>query len=228
MRTATRICGLAFFCISSIAQADPLVQTLPADGSWISYSAIIKTEGVEHPFTWIVRSVGRKTVNDEPYRWIELYAKRGEESVLFKLLIAEKEFGKGKNPLAKITKGWTGRNEEKPNKEISSISEADPVLAILLEGPTTEIKKREKKEPIKCQNGQFESDVFEGRNTSEFSGITLEVSHTIWKHDQVPFGVTAMKQSMILNFRAGIKSASIDMTLKEFGDMAKSAFPELE
>jgi hypothetical protein len=228
MKTGITVFGIMLFLSYGAAHADALVQALPADGSWVQYHVNIKDDNVERPCTWNIKSVGKKMVEDVPCRWIELHGKADDLNVVFKLLIPEKEFGKGKNPLANAKKVWFKRGEEVPPKEISGIAEVDPIFAMILEGPTAEIKKRDKNEPIKWQSGEFDSEVYDGQNRQEFFGNKLEFTHTIWKHADVPFGVTAMKQLMILKVGAEPVTASIDMTLKDLGKDAKSELPLMD
>ncbi|MDB5391764.1 MAG: hypothetical protein JWM11_7410 [Planctomycetaceae bacterium] len=213
---------------SSAARADALVQNLPADGSWISFHVILKVEDQEVRAVWSIRSVGVKTVDGVPCRWIELESVEGPKHMIFKLQIPEKEFGKGKNPLGSARKVWAKFPGDAPAKEYSNLAEVDLPLSIIIEGPTADIKRRADKEPIKWQNGQFDSDVFEGVHRKELFGSKYELTHVVWKHADVPFGVTAMKQTLKMQFGEQSRLGKLDMSLKEFGKDAKSALPQVQ
>lgn len=225
-RVATYV-GILCACLPGLVRADALIQTLPSDGSWVSFQATIKSGDQEEKSLWTVRSVGKKVVDNEPCRWIEFQARDENKTIVFKLLIAEKEFGVGKNPVRKAKLVWSRILDDEP-RQVASMAEADPVLAIVLDGPTADVKKREKKEAIQWQNGAFESDVFEGKNSQELFGNKVELLHTVWKHPDVPFGITAMKQSFELKIGDDRRLNSLDMTLKEFGNGAKSDLPDVK
>jgi hypothetical protein len=221
---------LAILCAvwTNIANADALVQDLPPDGSWITYHVTMKVGAQEVQPIWTVRSVGTKIVDNEPCRWIEMQSLDQDQSTVFKLQIPEKEFGKGKNPFGNAKKVWFKGPNATDAKEFNSLAEIDLPLSIILQGPTTDVKKRDQKEPVKWQSGQFDSDVFEGLNSTELFGNKFELSHIVWKHADVPFGVAAMKQTMKLKLGTETQNASLDMTLKEFGKDAKTALPQVE
>src|SRR5579872_5335444 len=85
----------------SLASAEPLIQTLPDDGEWVQFHVTLNVAGQMSTPVWTVKSVGKKQIAGAAYRWIEMQSKQGERNeVIFKCLVAEEEFGKGKNPLA--------------------------------------------------------------------------------------------------------------------------------
>ncbi len=223
------ICSLWCFFTPDLAHADALIQTLPPDGSWVSFQVNLKVDGQETRPIWSIRSVGKKVVDGDPCRWIELHSSvDGKIKQLVKALVAEKEFGAGKNPLGKARTVWIQFGEGKEADEISSLAERDPALAAILEGPTANVQKREKKETIPWQNGNFECDVYDGKSSQDIFGNKLELAHTVWKHADIPFGIAAMKQGIKLQIGNQTTTGSIEMTLKEFGKDAKSSLPKVE
>ncbi len=228
----TRIVGIvAVWCafLPALARADALIQNLPPDGSWVSFQVHLQVDGDRTQPIWSIRSVGKKVVDGEPCRWIELHSREDDKTIiLIKLLVAEKEFGVGKNPLENAKTVWIQFGDKGKPDEISNIAERDAPLAVILAGPTADVKKREKKETIPWQNGNFDSDVYEGKSSQELFGNKFELAHTVWKHSDVPFGITAMKQGIKVQLGNKSIAGSIDMTLKEFGKDAKSAMPKVE
>src|SRR5260221_570307 len=101
----------------SLAYAEPLIQTLPEDGEWVAFHVNMNVAGQATTPVWTVKSVGKKEIADVKYRWIELQSKEGERNVIMlKCLVAETEFGNGKNPLAHALQVFVKFADEEPRE----------------------------------------------------------------------------------------------------------------
>lgn len=137
----------------------PLLQTLPKDGEWVSYYVLMKINGGENQVEWKAASVGTKQKEGEPHRWLELSAKAGEDVYrVYKALIPESKFAPGKNPLGDAKELWVRRGDDEPER-ISSLLEDDPYLALLLSGPVSNVKKLDETKTIDWQKGRVECEV---------------------------------------------------------------------
>jgi len=207
------------------ARADALVQTLPEDGEWVQFHVNLKIGGQATEPTWTLKSVGSKQVGGAKSRWIELQSKHGERNVvLFKCLVPESEFGKGKNPLAAAQQVFVKYADQEP-RQVESMAAADPVLWMILSGPP-EPSKLDEKEAVELQSGRVECEVFTGASKGEFAGAKLELEHRLLMSDKVPYRVAAAK------FRVTVAgsdfTASVDCVQKDSGKDAKSELPGIE
>ena len=70
MRNLGRFVAVALLFIAEPLFAEPLIQTLPADGAWASYHVTMKQQEIETTPTWFLRSVGGKVVDGRKCRWM--------------------------------------------------------------------------------------------------------------------------------------------------------------
>ena len=218
---------LLFAIGPSFAYAEPLLQMLPEDGEWVAFHVNMNVAGQATTPVWTIKSVGKKDVADVKYRWIELQSKEGERNVImFKCLVAETEFGKGKNPLAHALQVFVKFGDQEP-REVESIAAADTPLALLLAGPA-ESKKLDAKEPVEFQSGRLECDVFTGSAKSELGNAKVEISYRMLMSDKVPHGLAGAKFQIEADFAGNKVAGSIELSLKDTGKDAKSEFPAIE
>ncbi len=193
----------------SAVQAEPLIQTLPEDGEWVRFHVNLDVAGQKTEPTWTVKSVGKKDVAGVPCRWVELHSQDAERNVvLFKCLVPEAEFGKGKNPLAHAIKVVVKYGDAEP-READNIAGVDPALAAILAGPA-ESKKLDAKESV------------------EFGGASFEIMFRLLISDKVPHGLAGGKLQIAAELAGNKYSGSVELSLKETGKNAKSELPQVE
>lgn len=93
-----------------------MVRQLPEDGVWARFHANEKWQGgTESVWQFEISLVGRKMVNGEKCRWIELKLKSDGSKAwqVFKWLVAEKQLRVGGTALADAHESWrkTGPNQ---------------------------------------------------------------------------------------------------------------------
>lgn len=227
------LCLLLGFIVSAdlhaAKQADkagpqPLLQTLPEDGAWVTYFVLMKINGDEDQVEWTAASVGTRQVDGEPHRWLELRAKGGGSVYrIYKALIPESKFVPGKNPLRDAGEIWVKYGDEEPRR-ISSIREDDPYLDLLLSGPVSNVKKLDETETVDWQKGRLKCEVWEGENKLDIQALKVENTQRLLKHKSVPFGIAGAK----VHLSGGGQSADVEYILDNFGTGAKSLLPEIK
>ena len=106
---------------ASVVCAEPLIQTLSEDGAWVQFHVNLNVAGQKSTPVWTVKSVGKKEIAGVAHRWIELQSKEDERNVIiFKCLVSETEFGKGKNPLAHAHQVFVKFADQEP-REVESL-----------------------------------------------------------------------------------------------------------
>ena len=196
----------------------PLLQTLPKDGAWVSYYVLMKINGDENQVEWKAASVGTKQVDGAPHRWLELSAKGGGEVyAVYKALIPELKFAPGKNPLHDAKEIWVRRQEDTPRR-IASIREDDPHLDLLLSGPVSNVKKLDETKTVDWQKGRLECEVWEGENKLETQFLKIKNTQRLLKHQSVPFGIAGAK----VQLSGGGQTAEVEYVLDNFGTGAET------
>ena len=133
----------------AFAQADGLLQRLPADGTWARFRLLAVVEDQDGVQTkedgyLTMSSVGVVTENDERCRWIELVyqwdGREGEYDVS-KWLIPERRLQKGEIPLDHVKRSWGKMwgKEARLDTDITRNRTGD--LHLILAGPLQETKK---------------------------------------------------------------------------------------
>lgn len=224
-------CSLVFSANDSKSAA--LIQSLPVDGAWVSFSVSIGADGNEFSPTWHVRSVGKAEYEGKSCRFIEMEQKLPGQApipqlanVTWRMLIPEAEFGEGKTPFANALKVWVQRDNEAA-RLINSISQEDPLFALLIAGPNAEIKSLKEREKVSWQRGNLECDVVTGQCAGEFLGAKLKMTHRILGHKDVPFGLVGMTQELFFG-ATDTPNARITVTLQDHGTDAKPKLPDLK
>jgi hypothetical protein len=202
----------------------PLLQTLPEDGAWVTYFVLLKTDGNEQQLEWTAASVGTKQVDGEPHRWLELSAKSGGSVYrVYKALIPESRFVPGKNPIRDSKELWVRYGNESPRR-IPSIRDEDPTLDLLLSGPVSNVKKLHETEDVDWQKGRLKCEIWEGENKLDAKFFKLENKQRLLKNKSVPFGIAGSK----VKISNGDRSAEVEYVLDNFGTGAKSLLPEIK
>ena len=94
-----------------------LMQTLPADGTWVAFNVNVMLDGQDIVLTWMGRSVGQAFQGGQQCRFIELELTSEHPEIpntTWRLLVPEEEFGEGRDPLSKTVKRWV---KERTNRK---------------------------------------------------------------------------------------------------------------
>lgn len=224
-------CLLAFdTAIADEPKSGALIQTLPKDGTWAEFNVNLKLNGQEAVPKWSLRSVGQALHGGKQCRFLEMEQTCDHPqlaNVTWRLLIPEDEFGEGKDPVSKLVKLWVKYEPNEPEL-LESMQLKDPVFAMLLAGPKQNLKNEEAKEKVSWQQGDLECSVVSGRNEIELGTTKFGMTHRVFRHKDVPFGLAGMQQELSLNFGGQKQSAIIKMTLKDHGKEAKAKLPDLQ
>ena len=206
-----------------------LIQTLPADGVWAEFNVNVKLNGQEIVPKWSARSVGQAFHGGKQCRFIEMEQTSDHPrmpNTTWRFLVPEDEFGEGKDPLSKAVKRWNKIEMEEP-AAFESLEIKDPIFAMLLAGPKQNIKTEETKEKVSWQQGDLECTVISGGNELELGTAKFSMSHRVFRHTDVPFGLAGMQQELKASFGGQMQAATIKMTLRDHGKDAKAKLPDL-
>lgn len=215
--------------IADEPKSGALIQTLPADGVWVTFNVNGKVDGKEHLPTWTLRSVGHAFHGGKQCRFIEMEQASDNSqlpNMTWRLLVPEDEFGEGKDPISKAVKVWIKQGDNEP-EVVESFALRDPVFAMSLAGPKQNVKLEDAKEKLNWQQGDLECSVISGRNDVELGFAKFSMSHRIWRHKDIPFGLAGMQQDLNASFGEQKKSATIKITLRDHGKEAKAKLPDL-
>ena len=205
------------------AFADPLFQTLPEDGTGAKFHVNMVLNGKDQARHWKTLSVGRRMVDGQPARWIELHGEAYDQGVIkYRLLIPEAEFGPGKHPLSKAVETWQRINDEEPRR-IDSLQN-DLFLYTLLSGPG-DGKKLADKEPVEWQKGRFNCDVVEGSSQIKLGPFDVAIKHRSYYHEDAPFGFAGTRQEFQRTVGGNTDKAILDARLVEILKDTTSGFP---
>ena len=220
---------LSLFAFAEEPKSAALLETLPPDGTWITYNGNIKINGQEALPTWTARSVGQTFAMGKMCRFIELEQTCDAPQVgnaIWRLVVPEDEFGEGKDPLGKAVKIWFKLEKNEP-AEVESVQAQDPIFAMIIQGPKQNLKAEAAKEKINWQMGDLECSVISGKNELELGAAKFEMIHRVFRHKEVPFGLAGMHQDLKASFGGQPQTASIRMTLRDHGKDAKPKLPDL-
>ena len=225
-------------CLPGISNADGLIYQLSEDGAWVRFE--IKGEGINSDSTVSVtvdgtqtlRSVGKKMVDNQPCRWIELesqlmFTRTGGQTQKFteiiKLLIPEKALAKGKDPRDHVLKAYKGASADKLQelnlkgagaREIQSMDEffhAPFPLKETTKLPAAAIKINKKNWECEGVRGESKSDKVIFRTETRF-------------HKQAPFGIVTYKYEKERRGNGKFQGMrTMEWKLVESGKDAKSA-----
>ena len=212
-----------------------LIQTLPADGAWVTFNVNAKVNDQEFVLTGTVRSVGQALHGGKPCRFIE-YEQATDAppaidipqlgNLTWRLLVPEEEFGEGKDPLGKAVKKWVKFDKAEP-EAVESIEQKDPIFASLFQGPKQNVKTEDSKEKVSWQQGNLECSVITGRNELEFGIVKLNVTHRVFRHRDVPFGIAGVQQDLNVSLAGQEQKASVRASLRDHGKDAKAKLSDL-
>jgi hypothetical protein len=226
----------------SSARADGLILKLPADGTWAVYKAEgYKTRGdqsKEHVSGWFrISSVGKKTEQGEPCRWIELEnsykTDAGERRWTEKLLIPEKYLTAGQAPAEHIVRGYFQFDPLPQEGKPAPLPKLDGKphtrgAAYYLCGPSADADELAPA-PVACKFGE---PLCPGRKGTSLVKLqngpqTAEVSCAIEvrTHDEAPFGVVMFQHAIT---GPDGREAMMKLVLDDFGPTARSRLATAE
>ncbi|MFM9966650.1 MAG: hypothetical protein ACKV2Q_36185 [Planctomycetaceae bacterium] len=216
--------------VAEESKSAALFQTLPKDGTWVEFNVNVTLNGKEIVPIWGARSVGQAFHGGKQCRFIEMEQTCDDPrlaNMTWRLLVPEDEFGEGKDPLSKAVKRWVKVGKSDP-EAVDSIELRAPDFAMLLAGPKQNIKTEEAKEKVSWQQGDLECSVVSGHNEVEFGTVKLSMTHRVFRHKDVPFGLAGMQQELNASIGGQKQAATIKMTLKDHGKDAKAKLPDLQ
>lgn len=212
-----------------------LLQTLPADGVWTKFDVNVKLNGQEFVLAVTARSVGQAFQFGKQCRILELEQTNDNPpsdsipqlgNLTWRLVVPEDAFGEGKDPLSKAGKIWLKIDKQDP-EVVESVEQKDPFYATLLQGPKSHLKAEEAKEKVTWQRGDLECSVVSGENGSEFGIVKLTVTHRVFRHRDVPFGIAGLQQELKASIGGQEQKAVIRVSLRDYGKDAKPKLPDL-
>lgn len=222
---------LAFgIAVADEPKSGALFQTLPKDGTWVEFNVNVTLNGKEIVPIWQARSVGQAFHGGKQCRFIEMEQTCDDPrlaNATWRLLVPEDEFGEGKDPLSKMVKCWVKYEANEP-EVVESIQLKAPAFAMLLLGPKQNLKTEEAKEKVSWQQGDLECSVVSGHNEIEFGNTKFGMTHRVFRHKDVPFGLAGMQQELNASFGGQKQVATIKMSLKDHGKEAKAKLPDLQ
>lgn len=237
------LCGLVLssfvLLVESAVAEEPksgaLLQTLPADGVWATFDVNVKLNGQEFVLAVTARSVGQAFQFGKQCRILELEQTNDNPpsdsipqlgNLTWRLIVPEDAFGEGKDPLSRAGKIWLRIDKQEP-EVVESVELKDPFYATLFQGPKSHLKAEEAKEKITWQRGDLECSVISGENESEFGIVKLTVTHRIFRHRDVPFGIAGLQQELKASIGGQEQKAVIRVSLRDHGKDAKPKLPDL-
>jgi hypothetical protein len=143
-RSSRQLLGPGFVFCAAVAlslaatesRADGLLYQLPEDGSTITFNLEMTGEGAG---TLVMSSVGKKDVEGQPCRWIEVQMtmKRGGEDrvIIAKALMPEKELKKGGRPWDNFKAAWLKMGDGEPEEIKEVVGNRAGPLPAFLSGP---------------------------------------------------------------------------------------------
>lgn len=219
---------IALFMASPSVRAESLIQLLPADGEWVAFQTTLEANGKSESNIWTVKSVGKKEVAGVACRWIEMQLMKEEQNlILIKCLIPEDEFGKGKHPLGNAKQVFIKQGRREP-AEFPSLAAAEPLVALVLQGPGADAKKLDQKETVEMQAGKIECDVISGTSEGEIRSVKAALTHRLLLTDKTAFGLAGAKVEITVNVNGKMEALKVEHSLKESGKDAKSALPDVQ
>lgn len=226
---------LARHAVADEPKSAALLQALPADGAWVSFNVNAKLNDQEFAATGTARSVGKAQDAGKQCRFIEYEQTVDVPPALnvpqlgnltWRLLVPEDEFGEGKDPLSKASRTWLKIDDMEP-EIVESIVLRDPIFAILFQGPRKNLKVDDAKEKIIWQRGELECTVVSGYNELELGAVKLKMTHRIFRHRDVPFGIAGMQQELNATIAGQEVTVTLRVSLRDHGKDATPKLPDL-
>lgn len=234
--------------------AGGLIQKLPKDGACVTFYMDHRHGGAiqwKNTGSLTVRCVGSAAVDGRKCRWIEFERAHGKSDTglppltrLVKFLVPEKQLSGRGDPLANLVRAWYRYTVEKkvlePYKVTGPQRYGDNMI-LLPSAPqgssvvSYKVTRVNKPRTFPYQKGEFrcKSAVREKYEFVEkFAGTDVtfrsSVTFTLWKHDDIPFGVAGGTIEFRRYDSTGkqlIRKNTFDLSATDFGTNARSALP---
>lgn len=239
MRALYPLLTLAVIAATPLAvHADGLIYNLPPDGTRVTYDmAVVHAEDgneLKITGTLAVASVGKEKVDKTDCRWIELTMKMTQEgrerTIVAKLLIPERDLGKGKRILSNVQRGWLKRGDGVQQLNDPHSRDGGPLPAFL-PNPLKDVKEA-KPADLNTGIGKLKSRKLTGKTEYEQGSANrtdrFTVEYALQRADKAPFGVAGGKLTMkrYRNRTMFSSSIAIELKLKSVNKKAKSDLPD--
>lgn len=204
-----------------------LIDHLPEDGSWAQFHAESSFGGIQ-TMTVTLASVGRKAVDGETCRWMEIVFDEPRGPLIYKLLIPEKHLKRGEKPLDHVVEGWRSVHGRRP-EDITDMDRfvAFGPLSFFLTGPQKEIGELEEVS-VKTSLGTLDCRGWSGKGEMPLPDGEMEFSLSQRLHERSPFGVVqAQLDCEIRREGKSFAAGKLTVTLKEAGEGAQSRLAKL-
>jgi hypothetical protein len=222
MRTLSTITLVAFLAMQpNVTHADGLIYKLPQDGTSVELkvTGLVERDGKteEMDGTIWVSSVGKKTVDGEVCRWIELkwaatQVKRDSTAVT-KVLVPEKQLAAGKTPVSHVREVWYKMGDREA-KEVTDLNgRRAGLLPAFLAGPFKDVTKVEAK-TIDSGLGKLECKGVTGTVQFKQGSEDHKWTFTNWLNEKAPFGLVASEIKLSITESDGDVRLTSTMTLK--------------
>lgn len=245
----TLACGLL---TASKTHADGFFRRLPEVGESATYETVLLVtndgiEGFDIPElsgTLTVQCVGKTTIDDTQYYWIEVLLTLQNSTnpsleSTWKILVAESDLENG-DPIAHYSRGWQSRSADAPPMEMTAESLADItnptplILRAVLLGPEAEPENVDQSQTVMLDGQEVQIDEAEHGDFAlvELSGESDSSNSmtgwgTWWLHENAAFGVAQAEQLWtIIHSEAGELDYALQFTLTETRSDAVSVFPD--
>jgi len=228
--------ALTLGALVSAARADGLIYKLPKDGEQARYEMEIAVnvggQDMATKGSVTVASVGVATVDNEKCRWIEikmiLKADDQEQLTISKVLIPEKDLGKGKSPGEHMIRGWF-KEGDMPAQEFKDLKDPRAVsVAAFLAGPPKNAAELDKIEIDNRKLGKVSCAGVSGdQETDGPGGTQIVIGMENRLNDMAPFGLVVANWKFELknNGQAAV-AGTFKLTLSDINTTALSELPD--
>lgn len=212
-----------------------MLTQLPPDGSWAEYEMKVNVsfdgkEILTGTGQMTIRSVGRLQEKGEDCRWIEFHTKANMKNLdnemtqdeLIKMLIKEKYFKDGKDPLGNILRGWEKEGDQEAKQVEPGSDEFKGLSEMFL--ALEDVKKLGKQTIEVLGLGKLECDHEEGTVAPRAEALPGRAK--IWRHAKSPFGVVQWKIEIKGKVGNMENESLMELKLVKVGTGAKSALPD--
>jgi hypothetical protein len=238
----------------SARQPDDLPRKLPADGTWVRYGCIVKSDdgSVNESLTTTISVVGRKAENGVPCLWVEfkfggVKFERGDAGEnaqwLFKCLIPEKALLEEERPLQQVVRAWEklGDNDVEELSPAALRGEYDADRFVSLDeyllfcpGVLRRTERLAKQQAVDFQKGRLViPDGRRGKSVvrSPGSNPTAKLSQTteyeLWFHRDLPVGFAFARLRITSDDEnSPFPAQTHEYTAQDAGTDAKTLLPD--
>ena len=145
---------------------------------------------------------------------------------VFKALVPENAFGKGKDPTAEVREAWGQQGDAEP-KELTGEGELEifnRFVMLVLRGPTKNIQTMEDPDTIDWQSGKLKCTVITGESNFESDklGLKADLTHRLLINDKIPFRLAGSKFHIDVKVLGQDVEAGAEFSIVERASMPKA------